>query len=333
MVNLKLNVLYQFNEKYAPFAGVSITSLLENNKKMDEINIYILGESLLDASIQALKSLAAKYSRNIIFKKTIATIQDMKKWGMPSYRGAYSANLRLFLPLLLDDTEMNGRILYLDADTIVVKSLEELLGIDMEDYALAMALDALGAKHKEAIGLQADDFYYNSGVILFEMKNWRKYKCTERIIEYLKMGHTHYTAPDQDLLNIICKKEIMCISPCYNLQPVHLIFRIKDYYKCYEKRAYYNIRQLEEAIDDTVIFHCFRFLGEFPWHYNNLHPCNSLFDKYLSMSPWRDYTKEKADSTIFMKVEKLLFRCLPHGLFLRIFVFMHNIYVERCREI
>ena len=31
---MHMNVLYQFNEKYAPYAGVSITSLFENNKNV-----------------------------------------------------------------------------------------------------------------------------------------------------------------------------------------------------------------------------------------------------------------------------------------------------------
>ena len=39
---MHMNVLYQFNEKYAPYAGVSITSLFENNKNADEICVYIL---------------------------------------------------------------------------------------------------------------------------------------------------------------------------------------------------------------------------------------------------------------------------------------------------
>ena len=38
----RLNVLYQFDNKYAPYAGVSITSLLENNSDFDHICIYIL---------------------------------------------------------------------------------------------------------------------------------------------------------------------------------------------------------------------------------------------------------------------------------------------------
>ena len=37
-----LNVLYQSDNNYADLTGVSITSLFENNKHLDEINVYIL---------------------------------------------------------------------------------------------------------------------------------------------------------------------------------------------------------------------------------------------------------------------------------------------------
>ena len=34
---MKLNILYQFNDAYAPYAGVSICSLLKNNQKAEAI--------------------------------------------------------------------------------------------------------------------------------------------------------------------------------------------------------------------------------------------------------------------------------------------------------
>ena len=35
----KLDVLYQFDDKYAPFAGISMISLFENNKQVENITV------------------------------------------------------------------------------------------------------------------------------------------------------------------------------------------------------------------------------------------------------------------------------------------------------
>lgn len=39
----EINVIYQFNNKYVAYAGVSITSLLTNNLHIDRISIYVFG--------------------------------------------------------------------------------------------------------------------------------------------------------------------------------------------------------------------------------------------------------------------------------------------------
>lgn len=328
---MQLNVLYQFNEKYAPFAGTSITSLFENNREIEEINVYILGENLSDDSQKKLFQLAEIYERKLVFKETTGLIDKMKKWGIPAYRGSYAANMRLFLPLILE--EEIERILYLDADTIVNGNLKVLLELEMKDAALGMVMDSLGGNHKRVLGFNEEEPYYNSGVILFNLKNWRACECTERIIEHIKQGNTDYSAPDQDLLNVVCKDSIMTLPPRFNVQPVHLVFDSRDYYKCYGEAVYYSEEELKTLKEEALIYHFFRFLGEFPWNKNNLHPDNQLFDQYIALSPWKDYEKQKAENTFPMKVEKILFKILPHSVFLRIFYFFHNIYIEKKREI
>ena len=61
---------------------------------------------------------------------------------MPTYRGAYAANMRLFLDEVLDASV--DRIVYLDADTIVNKSLTNLMEADIQGKTIGMALDSLG---------------------------------------------------------------------------------------------------------------------------------------------------------------------------------------------
>ena len=94
-----MNVLYQFNELYAPFGGASIVSLFENNGEQ-EITVYILGEELSNDSVEKFNEIGRTYKKNIVIKDTKDIIEKMKSWGIPPYRGSYAANLRLFLPYL-----------------------------------------------------------------------------------------------------------------------------------------------------------------------------------------------------------------------------------------
>lgn len=327
---MKIDILYQFNEKYAPYAGVSITSLLENNQHFEQIGIIILGENLSEISCRKLEQMVSGYGRKISFIDAEEQIDTMKKIGMPAYRGSYAANLRLFLPYLLEDSL--EKILYLDADTVVTGNLEDLIADAGDDLPLYMVLDSLGMKHKEEIGLNENDYYFNSGVILFNLKKWKQMQLSDRIVSHVKKVRSNYPAPDQDLLNIVCKGQIGMLEPRYNFQPIHVAFSIRNYCNTYSNERYYSREELERAKGNPCIYHFFRFLGEFPWNKDNAHPDTELFDKYLRMSPWKDYEKKKAELGTVFRIEKLLYAVLPSALFLRIFKFAHRAFVKKSNK-
>lgn len=52
-----LNILYQSNDYYAPITGVSMTSLMENNKDIDELNFYILDDKISDNNKNKMKQI------------------------------------------------------------------------------------------------------------------------------------------------------------------------------------------------------------------------------------------------------------------------------------
>lgn len=327
---MKIDILYQFNEKYAPYAGVSITSLLQNNQHFESIRIFILGEELSKESYHRFEELAVQFGREIKFVDTDEQIAKMKELEMPAYRGSYAANLRLFLPYLVDASV--EKLLYLDADTVIAGKLDELLMDAEGDFPLFMALDSLGMKHKEEIGLGEDDFYYNSGVILFDLEQWKKEKLSERIIEHVKTVRNNYPAPDQDLLNVVCKGQIGTLHPRYNFQPVHVAFSIKSYCNTYSSVSYYTKEDLDDAKQNPCIYHFFRFLGEFPWDLGNSHPDQVFFDEYLMKSPWKDYQKKRAELGIVFKLEKVLYKVLPRPIFLKIFKLAHRSFVKKSNK-
>ena len=321
-----INVLYQFNEKYAPYAGTSIVSLFEHS--MDtEVHVFILGEELSLDSLDRFQALAQKYGQKIEVINAVPVIERVKAWGIPAYRGANSANLRLFIPFFLKE-DVN-RVLYLDADTIVNGSIISLYNMDMQDKVAAMALDSLGRIYKRVtLGFSETDLYFNSGVVLFNLLLWREKRCSERIITHVKSREWTYTSPDQDLLNVVCKGDILKLDAKYNFQPIHDVFRDRTYFACYGREGYYTEEELAESRAAVCIFHSLRFIGEFPWDASSIHPYTSLFDHYLAKTPWNDYLKRYAKKTHAMKIEKVLYRFLPRSIYLRLFVFFHNRYLQ-----
>ena len=326
-----MNVLYQFNEAYVPYAGVSIFSLLENNRTAEDIVIYILGEKLQNSSIEKISQMIEQYKRKVVFIDGLEIIALLKKLDIPAYRGSYATNLKMFFPLYADK-EME-KVLYIDSDTLVLGDISPLFGWEIPDAPLNMILDSMAVRHKQYVGHEVDEYYYNGGVMLFNINCWNEHKCTERIIEHVKEERAHYMAPDQDILNVALKNEIKKLPPQYNLQPLHYRYSYDIYSKFWKQEKYYSKDELEKAIDSPVIIHFFRFLGEFPWNEKSQHPYTELFNRYLEKSPWSGMKKEKAaQEGMVFKIERLLYKILPDSLFMFIFKIGYESFIRKAEH-
>lgn len=324
-----INAIYQFNEKYVPYAGVSMTSLLVNNTDVEMVNIYVLGEDLSEESVIKLRSLAGSFGRSISFPDTSSLLAKFKGWGMIPYRGAYSIYLRLFFSEII---ALKGeRAIYLDSDTIVDGSLLPLVNYDLGDKSMGMVLESIRDDYKIMIGMAEDSDYYNSGMILFDVDKWRSRDYCNRLKEHILNVRSGYIG-DQDFLNIVCEGDVALLPPRYNFQPLHGRYTDKQYYGVYKRKGYYDETLLDLARTDTAIYHCYRWLGEFPWNDGNLHPFNTVFDKYMEMSEWSGYSKQKASLSLALKIEKALYRILPRPIFLRIFRTMHELVLKKAED-
>ncbi len=325
-----MNILYQCNDKYAPYCGISVTSLFENNKDADSICVYILDDNISDINKNKFSILAEKYDREIKYIETQPLISKMKELGIPTYRGSYTTNMKMFVnEFIADDVD---RLIYIDSDTIVSGSLSDLLAVDFNGKPIAMVLDSLVEKYKCLVGLKEEDRYFNSGVLLFNVKQWKEQKCTEKIIEHTKKVRAQYSAPDQDLINLNIRDDILLLSPKFNMQPALYMFDLKTYFKVFNNPSYYSMSEIEETKKDVRIYHFFRVMGEFPWHKDNLHPFNDLFDKYMKISPWADYIKQPSQASAVFSVEKLMYKCLPKPVFAQLFKMSHEFFMAKSNK-
>ncbi|MDE6252653.1 MAG: glycosyltransferase family 8 protein [Lachnospiraceae bacterium] len=322
-----INILYQCDDNYAPYTGVSLTSLLRRNKKCDRIDIYILDDGIKKENKLKLIKTAENFGRGITFIDTKKIVQYIKSCNMPPYRGGYTTYLKLFVGNYFKDEGIDiERLVYIDSDTIILGDISELASIDMGDNVLAMVCDSLTFKFKNKyIGLKEEAPYFNAGFVLFNMKQWQNLNISDKIREHLVNKRAIYANHEQDILNAVLNKKIMKISPKYNFQPIHDIYTPKQYFRIYKQKNYYSVKELEEAKSDIRIYHTYRFIGVFPWDKNDVHPANALFDREVPYTEWKDFKKKKKDLPLYMKIERLMFKYLPRMVFLKIFQSVNHI--------
>lgn len=239
------HILYALDDNYAPFCGVSVTSLFENNKMIPDITVHVIGHDISQDNCRKLFSIGEKFGREIILYNADDIVGKIKDFNMPLYRGSYATNIRLFFADIIDMD--SDRLLYLDSDTLVVGSLEELVSYDFKGNICAAVQESLGQHYKKLIGFAPGDVYFNAGVLLIHIPSWKNEKCSMRILNYLSQTQSRPANNDQDIINILLKEKIATLSLRYNFQPTHRVYPFKDYVDVYHPVGYYSDREVKEA--------------------------------------------------------------------------------------
>lgn len=308
----ELSVLYITDEKFASIVGVSVTSLFESNPiEKIALTVYILTTNMSNKNREKFAKLAEEYQQTIRIINVGDELKKIEKLNLSKYRGSAMTNLRLCFDKFVP--QQVQRLLYLDADTIICDSLEELAEFDMKGNMLGMVHDAYG---KIIANTEHDgEAYYNAGVILFDCVKWRKGMWRKRIIRYINKNGAQFKHPDQDIYNILCKSEIICLPIRYNFQPIHQMYKDKVVCQHLGRFDYYSEKEIAEGREHPAILHMIRVFGRNPWHKNNHHPYDEYYKKYKEISKWKKYPEEKNKIGMVIRIEILLKKILPDAAF------------------
>ena len=316
-----LNVLYQSNDSYAMVSGTSIVSLLENNKHLEQINIYYCSYEIREDNINKLNNLVCGYKNsNIQFIDTQHYHEIFKELRVKPWHGVYITWLKL---LALGDLNLNtDRVLYIDGHTIVNSSLDELLELDFENNVMALSYDCLLNDHKKMIGLSETDSYFNCGIMLINHKKWKDEAISESIKEHLR-EKSDYVIADQDLCNVMFKDQIKLLSSTYNFSSAYYAYNLKGLLKINNLKPeyFYTFEELMENYYCPKIVHSLFGIKGKPWEVNNKHPQRFLWEKYINMTPWKD---DKRTASVYT-ASWFLYDKLPNS----IFMILYKIGVKR----
>lgn len=272
---MKIDIVINTDDKFLQHAMAMLCSLYENNNKHN-IVVHVLQKSLSDKSKQYLTELSEKYNNSIIYydvdESRLQGVQFRK--NRPLSMAAY---YRLLLSSVLPDDL--DKVLYLDCDIIVVRDIEEIFHIEIDNYALAATLDIFpySQQHRLQLHMEADERTFCSGIMLVNLKYWREHNVEQDLLEYSKRHREVVYLHDQDVLNYKFKKHWFLLPPKWN-RGANTIRPIPDNY-CKDF-------DIIEYICSPMLFH-FASVDVKPWLDAPV-PCKNVYIKYLKKSGYKE---------------------------------------------
>ena len=250
-----MNILVTINRNYIEPLLVMLYSLIQNNKT--DIVVYVLHNDLNKEDRNYIKE-------NVNSKVIFIRVDDDKLKQAPTFKKfPITMYYRLFAPIYLPKSV--EKILYLDPDIIVKGDLSSLYNMDLKENLFAGATHVawyVKVFNDLRLHISYKDIYLNSGVLLINVKEYRKVQNIEEIYEYIRKNKRKLFMPDQDIISKLYKNKIKEIdASIYNFS----LNLLKKYSKEYVK-------------DHTKIIH---YCGkEKPWKKDSKHKLKSYYQRY-----------------------------------------------------
>lgn len=323
---MRINIMYEFNNAFIPYTGVSVESLLRSNTDAESVDIYFLIDGEFDMNEYAkLERTVSKHGRKCHLIDTKKLNDIMEKNGVLKFKQTRGPNYKLLVGYIFPEDV--HYVLHLDSDTIVRKNLSPLFEKGT-DKPLSMCYDPRGVEEmKERCRVRKEEPYYNGGVILYNMDLWRSQDCQRIVDEHYGKHGREMVVACQDTFSTAMKDKVSILPLKYNMQ-THIAAHDPQLYMRFTKVApFYGLDEIKDAIDDPVIVHMCRFHGVNPWHVNDVHPFNHYYDEYVEVSEWKGAKKTipalpNKFNTITGYINRFNRRFLPVGPYLWIDVFM-----------
>ena len=269
-----MNILCCLDDNYVQHTSVMLTSFFINND-FEHHNIYVITMQLNDGNVAYLREVVNKYHSNFYLYQ----VNEAMLSGFVRKETDYvslAAYLRLFSTQVLPFN--CSKVLYIDGDIVVRKSLEELWKMDIENYAVAAVDETIKAnciRHNYDVTLG----YFNSGFMLINLSFWRENSVAEKAIDYMKRFPERIKSWDQAALNGILYGGLWKrLDLKYNLTT---IFLCKQYVEGQDFPKIYT-EEYNSAISHPAVVH---YTGpDKPWKYTVVdHPFKKDYLQYARM--------------------------------------------------
>ncbi len=288
-----VNIIKTTDNNYAQHLGVMLISLFKNKKLTTNIEIFVIDGGISEQNISKLKLISEKYKFSISFRTN--SEQDESKLCLINNQSHIAAYRKIFISSILPNLD---KVLYLDCDIIINDDLSLLWNTDISMVYLAATRDYFASNRQK----QSVHNYFNTGVMLVNLKKWRIDKISEQIFKNINSEDYDHYFLEQNAINTVISSNYLSLPLKYNQL---------SYLFTNDRQLIPKEENLEEAVKSPTIIH---FAGSKLNSYFCMHPKKREYRKYLQLSPWSDF--KPTDKTIKKIAAYILKKLLPNPIFI-----------------
>lgn len=209
----RIDIALGFDDGFAPHASATIASVVATAPKTDFR--FIILHAGVSPERQAMVERSAPHAEFFWRELEDEELPDFRDRGHFTKAIMFRLGIEAFAPA---DCR---RIIYLDADMIVMRNLRELWELDLEGYPIGAVHDtySTGEAFAQLWKLESDNpVYFNSGMMLIDLEKVRKEKSFSAAIDFFERNDEKLFFADQDALNFVFWDRWKQLDTCWNIQ-------------------------------------------------------------------------------------------------------------------
>ena len=285
-----LHVAAACDQSYAMPLAVTLASLSANLRPSRSVRVHVMQRQLPIELRQKIERSTRPGAVEINWidigtnhlQSLRATLRSFDTVSLESY-------YRLLLPdVLPQDLD---KVIYLDSDLVVISDLSRLWDMDVTATSLFAASElapssrlvssSAGIRLYRELGLSPDLKFFNSGVMLINLRKWRQDRVALRAFVYLEAAMQYLRWHDQEALNAVLAGDWNELDPRWNVT-MHLF------------RADSKSAQSRRLLREPYIVHFNSAIK--PWQRDFSLGFRELFFQYLDKTAWSGWRPDNPGS-------------------------------------
>ena len=277
-------ICYIADDGYVVPTATSIASLINFKRENTRYSIKVITNNMTEANRRRIEGMSCPGAEIEVVR--LEPEEELERLASGNAHVTSTALYKFSLPNIFPECE---KMLYLDGDILARKDLSQLLEVDLGDNYVAAVKDyrAIVSEPNPLDYLPlASSCYFNSGVMLLNLKKIRSDGIREQLIDYRLHGVNHFM--DQDTLNVVFSGKVKYLPLTYNV-----MYSAVSHFSIGELVQYYemgDLSSIDELCDIAFLWHYCSPTK--PWKFLDSWKAKEWYECFR-LSPFRDVVLDR----------------------------------------